>query len=222
MSPEAVDPLPLYRALPLKERLFVRARLFSAPLPAVAAQAPSGRIADIGCGHGLLTSLMAAGRPDRQVIGIDPDERKIAWARRGPGSLPNVELRVGKVEELAPELDGALDAVTVADVLYLLPAPAWAAFFASCRRLLRPGGLLLLKEAEDDGGWKALKCLAQEVAMVKLVGKTMGSGGLVLKPRAFTAQLLEQAGFKLREVTDLSRGYTTPHVLFVAEAPRRP
>src|SRR4051812_17407510 len=81
----------VFSELPLKERLFVRARDFSAPLGELARRAPSGFVADIGCGHGLLTTLLAQGRSDRRVLGVDPDARKIEWARRGPGTLTNVE-----------------------------------------------------------------------------------------------------------------------------------
>ena len=47
-----------FQTLPLRERLFVRARLASAPLEVMAALAPEGRIADVGCGHGALSALL--------------------------------------------------------------------------------------------------------------------------------------------------------------------
>jgi 2-polyprenyl-3-methyl-5-hydroxy-6-metoxy-1,4-benzoquinol methylase len=213
------DVLSLFSGLPLKERFHVRARELSAPLGAVAERVPGIRIADIGCGHGLLAAHLAADRKDRTVIGVDPDERKIAWARQALGGLTNVELRVARVEELSPGLDGALDAVVVADVMYLLPVPAWGAFLSSCRRLLKPGGRLLLKEVEARSSWKYAKILAQENVMVRLLGRTKSSGGLNLKPRAFTEALLRESGFAVRPSVDLSRGYSTPHVLFEAEAP---
>lgn len=211
----APTPLSLYRTLPLRERLFVRARWSSAPLEAMAARAPAGRLADVGCGHGLLAAALAQGRPDRHVIGVDPDERKIARARQALGPLPNVELRVGTVESLLPGCAGALDAVLVADVMYLLPAAEWPPFLGACRRLLRPGGLLLLKEAEADGSWRYWKCLLQEEVMVRVLRKTRSSGGLGFRPRAHTEALLREQGFTLRETVGASGGYTTPHVLFV-------
>lgn len=210
------EALRAFAELPLSERLFVRARLFSAPLEALAARVPPGAVADVGCGHGLLTALLAAGGPDRTVLGIDPDPRKIAYAERGPGKLPNVRLEVARIEELSPRLDGTLDGVVVADVLYLLPVAAWEGFLATARRLLKPGGRLLLKEAEANRSWKYWKCLAQEQVMVKLLGKTQASGGLGFQPRAYTSQLLARTGFHVEEVVDLSPGYATPHVLFVA------
>lgn len=209
--------LDIFSALPLKERLFVRARLFSAPLAALAQRCPPGRILDVGCGHGALIALLAADR-SRTVVGVDPDPRKVAWATAGPGRLPNVSLRQGTVEDLLPELEGHFDAVVVADVLYLLPTERWGDFVDRCRRLLKPGGLLLLKEAEANRSWKHFKCVAQEVVMVKLFRRTHSSGGLALRPRRFTAELLRSRGFSVIEVVDLSGGYTTPHVLFVARA----
>lgn len=216
------SPLSLYRNLPLRERLFVRARWSSAPLAAVAARAPAGRLADVGCGHGLLAAALVQDRADRHVTGVDPDERKIARAREALGALPGVELRVGTVDALLPELAGALDGVVVADVMYLLPAADWPAFLGACRRLLRPGGLLLLKEAEANGSWKYWKCLLQEEVMVRLLRRTRSSGGLGFHPRAHLESLLREQGFSLRETADVSAGYTTPHVLFVAESNSAP
>lgn len=209
--------LGVYSDLPLKERLFIRARLFSAPLLPVVDRAPAGWIADVGCGHGLLTALLSIDNPVRKVIAIDPDERKVAWANLGPGRLPAVAVRKGTVQDLSPELDGRLDAVAVADVLYLLPVAEWKSFIAGCRRLLKPNGVLLLKETEKRPSWKYYKCIAQEQLMVRVLRKTKSSGGINLQPRGYTQSLLRQEGFAVREIADLSSGYTTPHVLFVAE-----
>ncbi|MBI3183797.1 MAG: class I SAM-dependent methyltransferase [Myxococcales bacterium] len=215
MSPEAARAIGLYAPLPLAERLFVRGRLRSAPLEEVAERAPSGTIADVGCGHGLLTALLAS-RPDRTIVGVDPDGRKIAWARQALSALANVSFEVADIATLRRKLEGRLDAVVVADVLYLLPEAEWLGFLSSAMTLLRPGGRLLLKEAEANGSWKHWKCILQEEVMVRLLGRTRSSGGLLFRPRPFTIGLLERAGFRLEEVADLSRGYSTPHVLYVA------
>lgn len=219
MNAPLAPALALFSPLPPGERFHVHARAFSAPLEAVAAHVPpGGMVADVGCGHGLLSALLALGDSRRTVYGVDPDPRKIEWARQGPGRLPNVKAEVGTVESLAERMPGQFDAVVVCDVLYLLPVERWPGFLREARRLLRPGGRLLLKEAEGDRSWKHFKCLAQEVVMVKLLGRTKAGGALVLQPREAVEALLREAGFSPRETVALGQGYSTPHILYVAEA----
>ncbi|NTX52524.1 class I SAM-dependent methyltransferase [Myxococcus sp. CA039A] len=219
MSTLLEQALALYAGLPAAERFHVHARASSAPLLAVAERVSGGTVADIGCGHGLLSALLALAEPSRTVHGVDPDPRKVTWAREALSGLPQVKLAEGTVEDvLAPALPRACDTAVVCDVLYLLPEAKWPAFLRTVHGLLKPGGRFLLKEVEGDGSWKHRKALAQEWVMVSLLRRTKASGGMVLKPRAEMMALLQDAGFTVREVVDLGRGYTTPHVLYVAEA----
>ncbi len=209
--------LAAFSQLPLAERLFVHARLFSAPLVEMAAEVKGKRVADIGCGHGVLVALLAVGFPEREVWGVDPDARKIDWARRSIGTFANVKLQTGTVEALAKEQPQHFDTLFVADVLYLLPPAQWPGFLSACRTLLVPGGRLVIKEAENDGSWRAKKALLQEQVMVKVLRRTHGSGAVGFEPRETLKRTLEETGFSIIETLSLSRGYTTPHVLFVAE-----
>jgi 2-polyprenyl-3-methyl-5-hydroxy-6-metoxy-1,4-benzoquinol methylase len=206
----------VFAALPLKERLFVRGRLASAPLAELADRAEGSVLLDVGCGHGVLVALLAVGFPARRVLGIDPDERKIEWARASVGRAPNVELRACTVETLAEEHPESFDTVLVADVLYLLDPLAWQPFLRSVRTLLRPGGRLVLKEAEDDGSWRVRKALLQEQLMVRLLGRTHSSGAVQFASRPVLVAALREAGFEVEEVVPLARGYSTPHLLLVA------
>ena len=210
----------VFDGLPFKERLFVRGRLASAPLEALAERAEGVRLLDVGCGHGVLVALLAVGFPGLHVLGIDPDERKIEWARASVGRLPNVELRACTIEALAAERPGEFDTVLVADVLYLLAATAWRPFLSAARTLLRPDGRLVLKEAEDDGSWRVTKALLQEQLMVRLLRRTHSSGAVGFAPRAVLESALRDAGFALEEVVPLARGYSTPHVLIAARRGR--
>ncbi len=219
MSTLLEQTLALFSSLPRAERFHVRARAFSAPLEAVVHRVPSAAtVADVGCGHGLLSGLLALADPRGTVHGVDPDPRKVMWASQGPGRLPNVRVEVGTVESLAAQRPGQFDAAVVCDVLYLLPEERWSEFLRTVRGLLRPGGRFLLKEAEGDRSWKHYKCLAQEWVMVTLLGRTKAGGGLVLKPRSDMEALLRSVGFTVRETVELDAGYTTPHILYVAEA----
>ena len=193
--------------------------MLSAPLADVAARVPAGRILDVGCGHGALTALLTVDRADRSVVAIDPDPRKVAWASASVGRLPNVEVRRGTVDGLLPSEARSFDAVVIADVLYLLPVERWEAFLASVFRLLKPGGRLFLEEAEGDRSWRHLKWTLQELVMVRLLRRTHGSGGLQLRPRAFTEARLRGVGFDGVGTTTMSAGYTAPHILIEGRRP---
>lgn len=219
MSPEERRALEVFAPLPRGERWFVRARMSSAPLARLAERTPAGRILDVGCGHGALIALLATGRPDRTVLGIDPDRRKIEWAEASVGRLPNVELRQATIEALLPEHERAFDAVVAADVLYLLPTGTWEAFLRAAFRLLEPGGLLVIQEAEGDGSWRHLKWALQELVMVKVFRRTHTSGGLQLAPRGFWEALLRTVGFGDVRSTTMSAGYTSPHVFIEGRRP---
>ena len=208
--------LTVFDRLPLKERLFVRGRLATAPLEQLEARAQGARLLDVGCGHGVLVALLAVGFPGRHVLGIDPDERKIDWARASVGLLPNVELRASSIEALAAERPGEFDTVLVADVLYLLAATEWQTFLRAAYALLRPNGRLVLKEAEDDGSWRVKKALLQEQLMVRLLRRTHSSGAVGFASRAVLEAAVREAGFEIEETVPLARGYSTPHLLIVA------
>jgi 2-polyprenyl-6-hydroxyphenyl methylase/3-demethylubiquinone-9 3-methyltransferase len=206
------DLLRLFRGLPLLDRFHLRVRLASCPFEAVVAELPErGTIGEVGCGHGLLCAL-AATAPDRKIVGVDPDERKIALGRSCLASLPKVELHVGTASDLPRDLD----AIAICDVLYLLPKERWREILAACRDRLRRGGRLVIKEADVVPAWKWHKAMLQERIMVTLLRRTKTSGGLHFQPRAETETLLRSIGFQVEATRDLGRGYSTAHVLFVA------
>lgn len=208
--------LEVFASLPWRERLFVRARLASAPLDEIASRVRGGRMLDVGCGHGVLCALVSQRLPATFVMGIDPDPRKIDWARASIGRRPLTDFRTTTVEALALVEAASFDTITVADVLYLLPERDHHGFLVACHRLLKPGGSLLLKEAEDDGGWRTAKALAQERLMVRLLRRTRSSGGLGFSTREQLGCELQVAGFRVENVVSLARFSTTPHVLFTA------
>ena len=221
MSPDERRALSAFAALPARERWFVRGRMASAPLARVAARVEGRRILDIGCGHGALSALLAVDRPDRSVTGIDPDARKVEWAARSVGRLPNVEVLAGTADALLPDRERAFDTVLIADVLYVIPIERWGDVLTAALRLLAPGGQLLLHEAEADRSWRHLKWMLQELVMVRVVRRTRSSGGLQARPRAYTEELLRRVGFERVRSTPMGVGYTTPHLLIEARRPER-
>jgi 2-polyprenyl-3-methyl-5-hydroxy-6-metoxy-1,4-benzoquinol methylase len=207
--------LKVFDALPTKERWFCHARLKLAPLEQVAARASGTDLLDVGCGHGVLAALLLDGHRERRVVGIDPDVRKIAWANESIGKDARAKFRACTIETLAAERPASFDCVLVADVLCLIDRDTWPSFLAAARQLLRPGGKLVLKDAENDGSWRAVKALWQERLMVHVLRRTVSSG-IGFATRAELTALVTQAGFAVDDVTSHARGYTAPHVLLTA------
>ena len=211
--------LKAFDKLPAKERWFCRARLALAPLEQVAARASGNDILDVGCGHGVLAALLKHEHPERRVVGIDPDVRKIEWAKESIGRQPNAEFHAVTIEALAAQRPASFDCVIIADVLCLIARDTGPPFLDAARKLLRPGGQLLLKDAENDGSWRAVKALWQERLMVHVLRRTVSTGGIGFATRAELARYVERAGFVVDDITGYARGYTAPHVLLTAHLP---
>lgn len=208
--------LELYRTLPAGVRFHTRVRSFTCPMGAIVARLPeSGRLLDVGCGHGLFANEAALRNPGLEVLGIDPSADKIRWAEATVAGASRIRFRAARLEDVGED---CFDAVAVLDVLYLVPRGDWPAFLSGCRDRLRPGGRLLLKDVDVQPRWKFRKCVLQEAVSVRLLGITLGGSFAFVGPEEMTG-LLRDAGFSGIRVSDLGRGYSTPHVLYEAVRP---
>nr|WP_281363387.1 class I SAM-dependent methyltransferase [Nocardioides perillae] len=105
--------------------------------------APPARVADLGCGTGTLSVLLA--EAGHVVSGLDFSLRMLELAERKAAGLPGVTFSEGDASE--PPLEAAAhDVVLSRHVLWAMPDPAVA--LRRWLRLLAPGGRLLLVE-----GW---------------------------------------------------------------------
>ena len=99
-----------------------------------------GSILDFGCGCGRVTRRWVD-LTGTAVHGSDPNERAVAWCRR---NLPFARFEANR---LAPPLaygDGSFDLVYALSVFTHLPEELQLAWADELRRVLRPGGFLLL------------------------------------------------------------------------------
>lgn len=165
--------LALYDDSPQADRLFVRARAFLSDLAVLERHAPhAGAILDLGCGHGLVSNLLALGSPEREVTGIDIAKEKVASAQRTVGGRTNVQFLVADATTFG---GGPYAAITVADVFYLIPPDGQRALLASCARMLAPDGVLIWKSQVREPRWKYAITRGQEWLMTTL-GPTQGHG----------------------------------------------
>jgi ubiquinone/menaquinone biosynthesis C-methylase UbiE len=110
-----------------------------------AAARPS--IVDVGCGIGMYSDLLAEAF-GATVVGVDPSARMRGVAERAHAH-PRVRYVAGSAEELPLE-DASCDAALMSNVLHhVVDREACA---RELHRVLRPGGLLLLRGARRVGG----------------------------------------------------------------------
>ena len=163
----------------------------------------SHRVLDVGCGTGYFARLIAqtVGR-DGFVLGVDPSPEMIAYASRRAVVFESVcRFEVGTVEAL-PLSDEDFDVVVSSLVMHHLPEHVRAVGLLVVRRVLRPGGTLLLGEAHNPSaglGWR-------------LLAKLHGFDRMARQVPSLEA-LVSDGGF-----TDLRAGTVPPWLRYVVAA----
>jgi 16S rRNA (guanine527-N7)-methyltransferase len=107
-----------------------------AVLPHLPMPEQSARLADVGAGAGLPGIPLALARPEWSVVLIESNQKKAAFLRQATIELglKNVDVHEGRVEAWQP---AALFSLVISRAFAEL-----AAFVATCRHLLEPGGML--------------------------------------------------------------------------------
>ncbi len=120
------------------------------------APAPGGHLLEIGFGTGhVLAQLAQAVGPAGKVFGIDISENMLAQARERleqQGLANRVTLDCGDAEDL-PYASDSLDGIFMCFTLELFDTPDMPRVLAQCKRVLRPGGRIVVaavsKKAEQ-------------------------------------------------------------------------
>jgi 2-polyprenyl-3-methyl-5-hydroxy-6-metoxy-1,4-benzoquinol methylase len=139
----------------------------------------SGRVADVGCGHGASTILMAETYPESTFVGIDYHEESIAAARER-AEESGVSDRVSFEVATAKSYNGAgYDFVTTFDAFHDMGDPVGAA--AHVRDTLT-----------DDGTWMLVELFANDRVEDNL--NPMGRAAYSISTLACTPGALDQEG----------------------------
>lgn len=97
---------------------------------------------DLGCGPGANLAMLEDEAPS-QVIGLDLSPLALALARK---ARPGTQLIRADLNQPLPFRDGSFDLVTIYNVLYHQWITSELTILREVRRVLVPGGLLLLTE----------------------------------------------------------------------------
>lgn len=129
-----------YFESPAAAKRYARSRPYFHPIveAAIRARLPEGfvfkRGLDVACGTGMSTRMLSG--LARQVIGTDASQAMLGQAF----TAPNIEYRIGSAEHLDFS-DSQFDILTVALALHWLDR---STFLGEARRVLEPGGLMVL------------------------------------------------------------------------------
>lgn len=158
-------------------------------LDAIATRAPSGRLLDVGCGHGLL--LDEARKRGYDVRGLELSEHASAYAQ------DRLDLPVERAALEDQEGEGDYAAIVLADVLEHLADPLRA--IEQCGRLLTAGGVLCI--VTPDPGSRTAR-----VAGPRWWGFLPAHTFLL--PRATLRRVLDDAGLDIADDLPLVRTFT--------------
>ena len=114
---------------------------------------------DIGCGTGSFTAQVAKLCSPSHLLGIEPSEAQIEFARKRP-MAHQVTFQTGDATALACE-SSSFDVATMALVLYFLPDPALGV--NEMKRVVKPGGIIATYDWDVLGGGLPHEWLHQEL-----------------------------------------------------------
>lgn len=165
----------------------------------------SGRVVEVGCGHGL--NFRHYPESVSEVIAVEPEPYLRGLARRNAEKAPvPIEVRDGLAQVL-PLTHGSCDAAVVS--LVLCEVPDQLETLRELCRVLRPEGELRFYEhvVAHDAGLSRLQRLADRTLWPRI------SGGCHASRR--TEEAIERAGFRIEEC-DRFRFRPTPTMILTA------
>ncbi len=128
------------------------------------APSPGLRWLDVGCGNGAFTEMLVERCAPASVVGVDPSEAQLAFARSRPSSRA-VQFRQGDAMAL-PFPDDDFDAAVMPLVIFFVPEPATGV--AEMSRVVRAGGTVAAYAWDMTGGgfpYDALKVAMRELGV---------------------------------------------------------
>lgn len=201
-----------YGDAPIADKIFIRGRAFLSDLAFVERYVPKkGFIVDLGCGHGLFGCLLREASPTRRVLGMDLDPRKIEVARGAIRDTQWLRFEVGDIVSTPPP---KCDAVTIVDVLYLLPFEQQEQVLKNAATALGEATPLIVKAQENRRDPRYALTYAQEIITVTLGFTRGGRDRFFFPTREQALAMFERAGFFVDVVEMPLRPYTD--VLYLA------
>lgn len=155
-------------------------------------------VLDLACGPGEWALAVAETYPSMRVTGGDQSEVMVQFACSISHTVPTVTFKV--MDILAPLAfpDESFDLIHARFIAGFMPVEAWLRLLAECKRLLRPGGIILLVEGEMAFTTSpAVEQLSASFTQaLRAVGQSFSPDGRHLGITPVLRRLLAEVGFR--------------------------
>ncbi|MCC6181388.1 MAG: MMPL family transporter [Bacteroidia bacterium] len=134
-----------------------------------------GKIIDVGCGYGFLPYMLMYKGRNREILGVDYDEEKIAIAKGCIDKTDKLQFDIGDVTNYNfPMADGMI----ISDVLHYLQEEQQIQVIKNCAEKLNKGGVLIIRDADKDKTTRQKGTWYTEFMSTKVLGfnKTKSDG----------------------------------------------
>jgi 2-polyprenyl-6-hydroxyphenyl methylase/3-demethylubiquinone-9 3-methyltransferase len=183
------------------------------------------RVADVGCGGGILAESMS--QRGATVTGIDLSQKAIGVARLHQyESKSNVDYRHAAAEALALQMPGAFDVVACLELLEHVPEPA--STVAACAALAKPGAVVVFSTLNRNPKSYVQAILGAEY-LLRLLPRGTHDWSRFLRPselagfaRRAQLQLLTMTGMSYNPLTKTYRLLDDTSVNYMAAFRRLP
>lgn len=189
---------PLHRMNPLRIDYLKNQILSHFNCPDTASPLNGLRLADIGCGGGLLCEPMR--RLGAEVTGVDASEQNIAAAIAHAGQMGlDITYTATTAEDLVNEQAAPFDVVLALEIIEHVNAPQ--EFLLTISKLVKPGGLLFLSTLNRTAKSFALAIIGAEYVL-RWLPKGTHHWEKFLRPSEIIRPL-EEMGFELIDLSGM-------------------
>ncbi len=152
--------------------------------------APGERIVEVGCGSGVFADAMA--KRGARVVCVDANPDAVAYVSR-TFVRDGLEVRHGYLDELALP-DASFDAATALEVVEHVYLDQVRQLLADLKRILKPGGRLLVTTPNYRGTWPVLEWAVDRFSKAAHMD---GDQHVLHFHRALLRDTLVEAGFEV-------------------------
>jgi len=203
--------LEFYNPLSPWESFYLKTRWRLCPYELLESFVPKrGKILDFGCGYGLFANLLTLRSPDRFLVGIDLNSRRITSAIRSSGARSNIIFKCGDVGDLHST---PFDAVVMTDVLHHIDDSGARLLLQKINACLHPEGILVILDVDNRPFWKFL--------IAYLVDRSLNPGNhLWYRPLTRMSNLLASAFLRIDNVISANKNLPISDIIYLCRKGR--